>query len=356
MKKILVFALTVVLLVSSAGYTRYFAALAETVTMTAPAMNSSSASEGQSASITLTDYLDRIVTLKQKAARIASAYYISTALLVALGSTDQIVGIEAKAGQRPLYQKAAPSLLSLPEIGSGKGLNIEACAQLNPDLVILPVRLKDSIDKLTQLGIPVIAISPETYDDFLATVALIGKAAGQEARANDLLQYYSGKMADISERLKNTAQKPKVYFAGGDNPLTTCTSKMYQHTLVESCGGENATGGLTEAYWAVISAEQLLSFNPDFIFRVNYASFGIEEITGDVRFASISAVKNNKVFTFPSAIEPWDYPTPSSILGMLWLTLKLHPETYTAKEYQQAAMDFYQTFFHITVTAADIGL
>lgn len=311
---------------------------------------------GEAASIELTDSLGRTVVLEHPAERIASSYYISTSLLVALEAKDKLVGVEAKAGQKALYQKAAPNLLELPEIGSGKGLNVEECARIQPDLVIIPVRLQDSIPKLEQLGIPVVAISPETYDDFLATVELIGKAIGKDQRAAQLISYYQDNVRDISERVKNVSDKPKVYIAGGGNPLTTCTANMYQHTLIETCGGQNVTANLTDAYWTTISAEQLQAVNPDFIFRVNYASYSNEDIMKDPQLAALSAVKNQKVYTFPSTIEPWDYPTPTSILGVLWLTNQIHPDLYTTEEFRRDAHEFYKTFFGLDVSDADIGL
>ena len=47
--------------------------------------------------------------------------------------------------------------------------------------------------------------------------------------------------------------------------------------------------------------------------------------------------------------RPWDYPTPSSVLGVLWLTSKLHPEVYSEEEYLEEAKGFYERFFDVSV-------
>ena len=62
------------------------------------------------------------------------------------------------------------------------------------------------------------------------------------------------------------------------------------------------------------------------------------------------------MYVFPSKIEPWDYPTPSSALGMLWTVNNLYPEVYSSKDYEKAAKDFYKKFYGIEVNKEDIGL
>ena len=47
---------------------------------------------------------------------------------------------------------------------------------------------------------------------------------------------------------------------------------------------------------------------------------------------------------------------PSSILGLMYLTHILHPDLYTAEQYQAEAESFYRDFFGIEVSADDIGL
>lgn len=306
--------------------------------------------------IVLTDQVGREVILEKPAQRVVSTYYISSAILVALDKADTLVGIERKADTRGLYQMAAPELLNLPAVGSGKGINLEEIAGLNPDLVILPRKLKDSVEQLEQLGIPVLVIDPETMENYNACVELLGRALGTEKRAAELLDYYELKLKEIEIRLQGIEKRPSVYISSGSSFLNTCTSKMYQNDFIELAGGVNVSRALENGYWAEISKEQLLMWNPDYILPVSYAEYSIEDIRKDIDLAEITAIQNNAIYRIPSAIEPWDYPTPSSILGILWLTHILHPDRYTEEEYQQEAREFYSSFFGITVDKSDLGL
>lgn len=306
--------------------------------------------------ITVKDQIGREVTLKGPAKKIVSSYYISTAIAIALGLEDNLVGIEMKADTRELYKKAAPELLNLPAVGSGKGINIEETANLEPDVVILPKKLKDSVEQFEKLDIPVLVVDPETLDQYRECVTLMGTAAGVAEKASELNDYYQLKMDEVEEMTRDLTEKPSVYLAAGSSYLSTCTSKMYQNDLIAMAGGTNVSQGLEDGYWAEVSPEQLLEWNPQYIFAVSYAEYDLTDITSDGKLSEVQAVKDGNVNMFPSNIEPWDYPTPSSVLGILWLTHMLHPDLYSEEAYIQEASDFYQRFFDIQVEASDLGV
>lgn len=306
---------------------------------------------------TVTDQIGRKVTIEKPVERIISSYYISTAITIALGKAENLVGIEMKADTRGLYQKAARDLINLPAVGSGKGLNIEETANLTPDIVIIPQKLKDSVEQLEQLSIPVLVVDPETLENYNDCVKLLGVVYDCQEKANKLIEYYTVKMEEMKALMKSPdLKRPTVYLSSGSSYLSTCTSKMYQNELITLAGGINVSSELENGYWAEISKEQLLTWNPDYMFPVSYANYSIEDIKQDTDLAQVNAVKNNQIIVFPSAIEPWDYPTPSSILGVLWLAHILHPEIYTEEAYLSEAATFYKTFFGIDVTKEELGL
>lgn len=312
--------------------------------------------ESKDNKVTVVDQLGREVELDGTPEKIVSSYYISTSLLINLGVQDKLVGIEAKAKTREMYKKVAKELIDLPAVGTSKEINIEECANLNPDLVIIPTRLKEFIPKFEELKIPVIAIEPETLDQFKETVKLIGKAVGKEEKANKLVNYYDDTISKVKELNKNLTEKQNVYLAGSDSVLKTCTSKMYQNYMFEVCGGENVTKELTDGYWTTISVEELVKKNPDVIYMVGYASYSKDDILKDERLKGVNAINNNKVYVFPSTLEAWDYPTPSSMLGILWLENNLHPDLYSKEDYIKDAKEFYKEFYDIEVSEEELGL
>lgn len=309
----------------------------------------------QSGPITVTDQAGREVTLEKPASTIVSCYYLVTASLLTLGQKDKVVGIEMKAGNRELYKLAAPEFLELPGVGSGKETNIEAIAALEPDLVLLPSKQVEAAETLAGLGIPTAVVEPETYEAFNELIAMLGRLCGCEQEAADLIAYYDGIVQRVTA-LTADGSKPSVYLAGEATYLRTCAGGMYQREMIEMAGGTCVSAELTGSKWADISAEQLAAWDPEVIFAVQYAEYSLDDIRGDSALSGVRAVAEDRLYTVPSEIEAWDYPQPSSILGLLWMAHILHPELVSEDEYVKEAQQFYQTYFGLEVTEEQLGV
>ena len=281
--------------------------------------------------------------------RIVSGYYITTSMLIALGLDDNVVGIEAKANTRPIYALAAPHYLNLPNVGSAKEFNLEGCLALKPDLVILPIRLKDSVAVLESMGVNVLAVNPEDMDLLIETITMIGLATGTEEKAQKLIQYYDDAMEEISKITKDNRSEKKVYLGGNSSLLSTASSKMYQGTLIENAGGINVAADINDTYWANISYEQLLAYNPDVIVIVPEAGYTKADVMNDTQLQMVTAVRNGEVYEMPDAFEAWDSPVPSGILGTMWLTSILNESDYSFDEFKADAASFYREFYGIDI-------
>ena len=201
----------------------------------APAESAGQA-EGQ---IVLTDQAGREVVLEGPAQSIVSCYYISTYAAIALGAEDRVVGLEKKADTRPIYQMAAPELLEKPQVGTMKELDVEATAALEPELVIMPQALADYADTLTQLGIPVLVVNPESHEALVEMLQLMGTALGLEDRAEALTSYYQEQLDRMAELTRDT-EASVVYMGSNSSFLATAPASMYQSTLIRQAGGVNA--------------------------------------------------------------------------------------------------------------------
>ena len=292
----------------------------------------------------LTDQLGRTVTLEQTPERFVSGYYISSSALIALGLEDKLVGIEAKANKRPIYSLSAPALIDLPNVGTAKEFDLEGCIALNPDLVILPAKLKNAAETLEQLGIPVLLVNPESGEQLEQMIALLGQATGTQERAEELLDFIAGQRENL-ETLLAEAEKPRVYLAGNSALLSTAGANMYQSDMMVLAGGENVAAELSDPYWAEISYEQLLAWNPEYIVLASDASYTVEEVLADPNLADCTAVKNGNVLQLPGDAEAWDSPVPSGILGSVWLAARLHGDLLPEDQAEEIIASFYETFY-----------
>ncbi|WP_262401093.1 ABC transporter substrate-binding protein [Yanshouia hominis] len=301
--------------------------------------------------VMVTDAAGREVCIERKPERLVSGYYITTSMLIALGQEEKLVGIEAKADTRPLYGMAAPKLLDLPNVGTAKVFDLEGCAALRPDLVILPLKLKESINALEELGIPVLTVNPEDLPRLKETIALLGTATGTAQRADSLLKCCDEMQTFLVETIPQS-ERPSVYLAGNSSYLSTAGSEMYQNTMLELGGGQNVAAELEDPYWAEVSYEQLLAWNPQIILIASGAGYNKEDLISDPNLTSLKAVQDGRVYTMPSSLEAWDSPVPGALLGSLWTASVLHSSFYDSEAFQSDVADFYRTFYDLEIDQA----
>ena len=312
--------------------------------------------------LTIEDQLGNSVTLEKPAERIVSGYYISSSACIALGLSDKMVGIEDKSAKRPIYKLAAPALIDLPNVGSAKAFDLEACVNANPDLVILPMKQKDTAQTLSEMGIATLLVLPESHEQLMEMFTLIGTATNSMEKATALIEYYNTKLTAVAELTKDLTdeQKPVVYIGSTSDILRTAPKEMYQASLITTAGGKNAGDVLEGTSWTDIDNETFLTMNPDVIviptdnFAVSSPDYTAEDVLNNATFADVTAVKNGAVYQMPVGFEAWDSPVPSGILGTLWMLQTLHPELYTAEQFAADADEFYSTFygFHVALDQA----
>ncbi len=294
--------------------------------------------------LTLQDQAGRSVIIGVEPMRIVSGYYISTSAIIALDAQNKMVGIEAKADKRNIYWLAAPELIQLPSVGSAKEFDLEGCLALNPDLVILPQKLKDAAETISQLGIPVLLVNPENQELLCDMIGMLGSALNCESRADALLSDLNDKEAWLDDHLAD-ADRPTVYIASNSALLSTAGSGMYQSDLIRRAGGGNAATELTDDYWQNISYEQLLTWDPDVILLASDASYFVQDVLDDPNLSELKAVQNGCVYQMPDAYEAWDSPVPGGMLGAAWLASRIHGDIVSKDAFNKMVKQFYGTYY-----------
>ena len=297
--------------------------------------------------VTITDHAGREVAIEEEPQRLISCYYITTSLLMTLGLEENLVGIENEPELRPIYALSNPDLLELPWVGTAKPLDLEACAALEPDLVILPLRLKDSAAILEDLGIDVLLVNPESQELLTQMIQMVAAACNRENKAEELLSFLSAQESYLHSVLADV-DAPKVYLSGNSNFLSTAGDAMYQADMIRLAGGCNVAAEIADTYWAEIDYEQLLAWDPDYIILASSAKYTVDDVLADPNLADCAAVVNGNVYQIPADAESWDSPVPGSILGALWLASILHSEQLTDADCTAIMDEYYETFYHFT--------
>ena len=294
--------------------------------------------------MTIIDQAGREVVLEHKPVRLVSSYYITTTVLLALDLKDKIKGIESNPEKRNIYSLCAPELFEVTQVGSPKEFDLEACASVQPDLVILPLRAKDMVEPLEKLGITVMVVNPESQEDIYEMIQLIGTATERYNRANELVGYIQEQISYIEKQMTGV-DTPNVYFGGNSSLLSTAPKDMYQNDLISIAGGKNVAGEIDDTYWVEVSYEQVLDWNPEYIILASDGGYSLDEVQNDSNLAYCQAVVDHNVYRIPSDIESWDSPVPSSFLGVAYICSVLHPDVIDSKQYENMVEEYYEKFY-----------
>ncbi|MCX8094663.1 MAG: stalk domain-containing protein [Caldisericia bacterium] len=292
----------------------------------------------------------RKVIIPKKIYRIASLYPMSTIIIFSLKEQDKLIGrvTGEKVVNYENIKKIYPNYIKLPEIGSFKDYNVEILISLRPDIVISPHYT--NIKKIEEVNLPCILLNHETPDNLLKSIEILGDALDKKNEANKLIEYYKIKKEDIEKKLKGL-EKKKVYIAG-ETILKSFGSDFYQTFMVDIAGGESVTknikGGKIE-----ISLEDLLRFNPEYIFIPPYFLGTKEEILNKKELQEIKAIKEKRVYKFPSFILSYDLPSVESILGIIWIAEKINGEILKL-DIEKEIRDFYKNIFDYNLNQKEI--
>lgn len=311
--------------------------------------------------IKVTDVLGREVILDKPATKLIGIHNPTLNSAVVLGGGQKyLVGFGPKAMSRGLYSAVMDDFDGLPQVGTGGKLNLEAVAATGAELAIVPERLKEQIGEFENLGIPAIVIIPgkESLDAVKNTLTILGKAIGEEERANRINDFFDKKVADAKTISAKAKDKQKVLFLGSSSPLSVAPAAMIQTELIEAAGGENAVSGIDkEGGFVDVSVEQIIAWNPDVIWLPPYVNYTIESLLNDPAWSNIKAIKDKKVYICPSPdFEPWDQPTAAVTLGICWATHNLHPDLYSLDDLKKDIDEFYSLLYGKTFTLEELGL
>lgn len=211
-----------------------------------------------SAEIRVQDDSGKPVVLEHPAARIVSLSPHITELLFAVGAGEAVAGVT----QYSDYPVAAQSL---PRVGGGSGLDLEAILALQPDLVIAwgSGSPAGQLQRLHRLGIAVYVSEPRVMADIASSLARLGRLSGHEADAARAIHTFNARHSALRQRY--TSRRPvRVFYQVWQKPLMTVNGDHIVSDVIRLCGGRNVFADL-QALAPSVSLESVLQRDPEVI-------------------------------------------------------------------------------------------
>lgn len=276
-------------------------------------------------------------------------------IVYALGQQDKLVdrGIyftqEAEAMAR-----LDPRFAAWPIILEGKTVNCEALVALRPQVIFANAAYhRADKEQMERAGLKVFAVKGETMAESFEAVRLVGRVLGCEDKAGAYLDDCRRLLKLVEDRTRDIPadKRLKVMFAGPKSVYTVATGAMLQTEIIKRAGGENVASDL-KGFWCDVSSEQVARWDPDVIFLGSSKGlFDARMVYRDAQFRTVTAVKEKRVYVFPSNVGWWDLPPPHCVLGVVWAAKTLYPQRFSDVDMLRIADEFYAKYRGHTFTA-----
>lgn len=216
-----------------------------------------SASVGTAPALDVVDDAGRSWTFDAPPERIVSLVPSTTGILRELGLGDWLVA-------RTDFDEH-PSLDSLPSVGGGLNPSPERLLAVDPELVIRFGGPTDRAtpDLLDRVGIPHLAVRPDTIGDVLRIVQLVADVTGVPERGRELRESIRARLDSVRSAVADR-ERPRVVFLLGGDPPWVAGADTFLDELVRIAGGENVFGDVGPLY-APVSIEEVLRREPELL-------------------------------------------------------------------------------------------
>lgn len=303
--------------------------------------------------MTIVDQAGREVTVKKDFDSIALCYRVVIRFLLSLDQGDKIKGI---GKTEEFLEVLQPSLADCADVGKGVA-DIEALAELEPDLFFHKASDIETLEAVEEIGIPAVGIEIETPEDMLVALDLMGKVCGAEDKAAELNKYYDDKLTEIADKISGIEEK-KTAIIMGSSIGKVADGTMLQGEMIQRAGGINCAADLEATEnWPTAGTEQIFVWDPDYIFISNSesASYTVEDILKDPAWSELKAVKNKNVYVMPAQQDSWEFPGVMSVLGIEYMMKTMYPELMTDAQLKESVDEFYQLSYGKTFDRSVLG-
>jgi len=292
---------------------------------TAEAEEETAAVQEEETAIEVTDGEGNPVVLEGPAQTVVVMAPSVLEIVDGLGAMDMVVEIDnfTVMMQEPLAE-------GFEGVGDYQSLNVERIAELDPDLMIaISGGPDEDYNKVSELGIPIYrVISISGMDGVYEEIENVSKMLGLDDEGTAMIDDLKDQVEEITGQVEGLTEdeKPTVFYEISTEPIMSAGTDTFISALIEMAGGVNILSLDDMTGWPQYSAETLIERNPDIIIAPLFAVQDTTVITGDERFASISAIVNNDVYLVPD--NPVSRPSQNIIEGLQILAEIIHPEIF----------------------------
>jgi iron complex transport system substrate-binding protein len=300
---------------------------------------------------TITDTSGAEVTIPANVTRVVNLWPASNSVMLCMGAGDLLAGTMDITKQNYWSQFVYPDIVKVPTATD----NAEELMKTNPDLIINPS--KENAEKERELGLPAVYLYFNNYDSMKKAFAILGEILGPEYinKAQKWSDLVDNQIATVKAAVGDIPEekRPVVYYIQGQTNqglYNTFAANSIMNDWTTIAGGEFASKKLNVSTNGDVTPEAILSLNPDIIIIGGFAEHELyNELMNSTEWKDINAVKNNRVYTNPNGLFPWERFGMESALQIPFAASVIHPELYKINLVDEVKK-FYKEFMDIELT------
>jgi len=251
------------------------------------------------------------VTVDEKQAEELLAQFGNTVpaktVTISVAITEILNELGVQPAGVPTTNSELPAVFaSVPRIGSSHQPDLEQIAKLQPDVIIGPSSIKDSLDKkFKPASLPTAYLPVDSLDELKLSTVVLGRLFKQEEKANAFLEKFAQEESAALEAAKGK-EAPKVLFLfGSAESLMFMNENTFVGSLAKKLGASNVVSDVlkqTETY-IPLNMESIVEANPDMILLVAHgdpasaAKKFEEDVKKNGAWEKLNAFKNGKMIT-----------------------------------------------------------
>ncbi|MEC0182846.1 ABC transporter substrate-binding protein [Paenibacillus peoriae] len=273
-----------------------------------------------------------------------------------LGHEDLVASM-ADTSRYIWLRRIYPNLATVPDFGSFNDVNVEELMKANPDIIFSAENASAANKKMQSLGLPLyvdgVTSKGDPYEGRDAQLKAIADLVGEKEKAQAYLAWEKKWLDEVAKRVKDIPQSERKKVLVLRNSTTEVFNEMNILGLaVSMAGGINvAKDAFSDRFYNEVSAEEIVGWNPDYVFQFQVGSAGeqlttrFDEMKNDTRFKGMSVLDSGNFYIMPTGLSPWGGKMETA-LGVLTMAKTMYPDKFSDINISEVAQDFYSTFLN----------
>ena len=260
--------------------------------------------------------------------RIVSLLPSATEIVCALDACERLAGVTD-------FDDFPPEVADITDVVIQTQVDVELIVEAEPDLVLAAgneLTPSTVIQQLDDLGLTVLVLYPESFDEIYADIELVGAAIGRSEEAAAVVADMEERVAAVETAVAGAERRLTLYEVFYSEGTTyTAGEGSFLASLIEIAGGEPVTGDAE----GVIDAEALVEANPELIL-LGGASYdpalaepeaALETVAARPGWTDLAAVQSGNVVPYLEDIVT-TRPGPRIVEGLEALARAIHPDLF----------------------------